>query len=250
MNERGAPKIAGILALVAVVWVLAYWFTPATRSPSTTGAPQVSVDTSGSDADTAPESEQSEPARALDSPVDPLGSPQFVDRGEAGVQTPVGTDEEGAPRGEDDQGDEQGAGVVPPEWFYHTVAPEGETLEDIALRYFGKRGYWRAIARMNGGTADPNRIRPGQRLKIPTDPQNVQGLPADDPISEPEPEPEPAYTEYIVSRNDTLWDIAKALYGNGAKWTVIRDANRALVGDEGQRLREGMTLRIPPPPGE
>lgn len=235
MNEHGAPRLAGLIALCAVVWVLAYWLTPASRTPA------ITVDSSSSEsrqpaapvADPAPVREAASGSGVFD--------PIFVDRGEPDDPVVVEVDPEDVP-------EPPAGGVEPPEWFIHTVAPGGETLEDIALRYFGKRGAWRAIARMNGGTADPNRIRPGQRLKIPTDIENVQGLPADDDA--PPAEPEPAYTEYIVSRNDTLWDIAKALYGNGARWTIIRDANRELVGNEGERLREGMTLRIPPPRGD
>ncbi|MEM1423328.1 MAG: LysM peptidoglycan-binding domain-containing protein [Planctomycetota bacterium] len=100
---------------------------------------------------------------------------------------------------------------------------------------------------MNGHAVDPNRLLPGTEVKVPRDPDNVQGASMDD--GEPDPEPETTHTDYIVSKDDSLWTIAKALYGSGVKWTVIRDANRDLVGDQGQRLRPGMVLKIPPPPG-
>jgi nucleoid-associated protein YgaU len=52
----------------------------------------------------------------------------------------------------------------------HTVA-EGETLSDIALKYFGSaaKEKWMAIYEANKGTIgdDPGLIKAGQVLKIP-----------------------------------------------------------------------------------
>jgi nucleoid-associated protein YgaU len=35
---------------------------------------------------------------------------------------------------------------------------------------------------------------------------------------------------YTVKSGDTLWEIAEGLYGNGAAWTKILDANKGSVG--------------------
>lgn len=35
--------------------------------------------------------------------------------------------------------------------------------------------------------------------------------------------------KYVVKRGDTLWAIAKKYYGNGAKYTVIVDANKNII---------------------
>jgi nucleoid-associated protein YgaU len=51
-----------------------------------------------------------------------------------------------------------------------------------------------------------------------------------------------------VKTGDTLSDIANEIYGRAGLWTVIRDANRDAVGDDGSRLRPGMVLKIPPAP--
>jgi nucleoid-associated protein YgaU len=52
----------------------------------------------------------------------------------------------------------------------HTVA-EGETLSDLALKYYGSaaKEKWMAIYEANKGVIgdDPNLIKPGQELKIP-----------------------------------------------------------------------------------
>lgn len=50
---------------------------------------------------------------------------------------------------------------------------------------------------------------------------------------------------YVVAKGDCLWTIAKRFYGNGAKYTVIYDANRETVGGNPNRIYPGQTLTIP-----
>ena len=54
---------------------------------------------------------------------------------------------------------------------------------------------------------------------------------------------------YTVQQGDTLWSIAQRLYGKGALWTQIFEANRDQLASPSQ-LRPGMRLVIPPSPGE
>jgi len=65
-----------------------------------------------------------------------------------------------------------------------------------------------------------------------------------DPLAAPEPEPQPR--RYVVQANDSLYSIARDLYGRGTLWRRIRDANRDLVGSDGELIRPGQTLIIPP----
>ena len=55
----------------------------------------------------------------------------------------------------------------------------------------------------------------------------------------------PAAQTYTVVRGDCLWNIAKKFYGNGAKYTVIYDANRAVVGGNPNLIYPGQVLTIP-----
>ncbi|TBL71362.1 LysM peptidoglycan-binding domain-containing protein [Paenibacillus thalictri] len=50
---------------------------------------------------------------------------------------------------------------------------------------------------------------------------------------------------YEVAENDTLWTIAKRLYGNGNRYTDIYQANQALIGPSPDWIRQGQRLVIP-----
>lgn len=50
---------------------------------------------------------------------------------------------------------------------------------------------------------------------------------------------------YVVKADDTLWSIAFDLYGAGARWSEILDANREQLGN-GSRLTPGQELIVPP----
>jgi len=62
-----------------------------------------------------------------------------------------------------------------------------------------------------------------------------------------EPAPVAAAETYIVRRGDTLYGIARRLYGDGKLWTLIRDANRDRIADI-NAIPVGTELRIPPKP--
>lgn len=50
---------------------------------------------------------------------------------------------------------------------------------------------------------------------------------------------------YTVVSGDCLWNIAKRFYGNGAKYTIIYDANRDVVGGNPNLIYPGQVLTIP-----
>lgn len=56
---------------------------------------------------------------------------------------------------------------------------------------------------------------------------------------------EPEATFYTVVSGDTLGKIAKAHYGNAAKYPVIFEANKPLLSDP-DKIYPGQVLRIPP----
>lgn len=80
-------------------------------------------------------------------------------------------------------------------------------------------------------------------------PQNTR------PLSQPPPKPPsvapaPAPlggTTYVVKPADTFFGIARKVYGDGALWRVVQDANRDRLKD-GHLLTVGQELLIPPKP--
>lgn len=55
---------------------------------------------------------------------------------------------------------------------------------------------------------------------------------------------EPEYIEYKVEEGESLWTIAKKVYGDPTKWTVIYETNKDILSDP-EQLRPGMVLKIP-----
>lgn len=70
--------------------------------------------------------------------------------------------------------------------------------------------------------------------------------PAPEPVPAPEPAPAPVVPEgsYVVKAGDCLWSIAQRTYGNGAKWTVIYEANKTTMKDA-DTLSIGQILVLP-----
>jgi len=53
----------------------------------------------------------------------------------------------------------------------------------------------------------------------------------------------PKTTLYTVKKNDSMWTIAKAWFGEGSKWNLIAKANPYVDPD---RLKLGQVLQLPP----
>ena len=50
---------------------------------------------------------------------------------------------------------------------------------------------------------------------------------------------------YTVKKGDCLWNIAKSLYGSGADYTKIYEANKGTVGSNPNLIYPGQVLTIP-----
>ena len=49
---------------------------------------------------------------------------------------------------------------------------------------------------------------------------------------------------YTVKAGDTLWVIAKKVYGDGSKWKQIYEKNKSVIGKDPNLIRPGMVLTI------
>ncbi|MFN7019831.1 MAG: LysM peptidoglycan-binding domain-containing protein [Phycisphaerales bacterium] len=147
--------------------------------------------------------------------------------------------------------------IIEPQFRQYIVQPGDVSWEAIAQRIYGDRRMWSVIARANPlSTSD--RLKPGTTvLNIPVDPSNIQGKPNPEAVpSSPSGGPAPALappktaeTTYIVQEGDTLWAIARRVYGKGAMWEVIYRANRDRIKDKDRPIA-GTSLVIPPRPDE
>ena len=66
------------------------------------------------------------------------------------------------------------------------------------------------------------------------------------PTPKPPAAPPPKQaTTYTVVSGDTLWAIAKKHLGEGKRWPEIYDQNKAVIGDNPDRIKPGQVLTIP-----
>lgn len=134
--------------------------------------------------------------------------------------------------------------LIPPEFQTHTVA-QGEIMQDIARQYYGKSSMWNIIARANP-RIDPLKLRAGMTLRIPTDPNNIQGIVQSPDDSLPlDPQPETQTVEYIVQPGDSLSRIAQNYYGSARHADFIFQSNRDTLRSV-DSIRVGQTLKLPP----
>lgn len=122
----------------------------------------------------------------------------------------------------------------------YTVA-KGDTLGTIAKKVYNDSSKWSLIRDANRIT-NPNVIHVGNKLMIPK---------VDSPAvvaSKPDTTTQAGNVEYIVTRGDTLWQIADDFYGSGFEWYRIKNANpdKIKTSSTGKPLIEpGQHLIIP-----
>ncbi len=119
---------------------------------------------------------------------------------------------------------------------------KGDTLASIARAQYRNEQAWTLIYAANRDRlSHPSDVRAGMRLVLP---------PASTPIpsaAESVPASRASGTTYTVRKGETLYSIAKKMYGCTTYWTLIRDANRAKIEASGD-VRAGTKLVLPPRP--
>ena len=126
------------------------------------------------------------------------------------------------------------------------IVREDDSLWTIADGWFGEPARWQEIADANP-QVNPDRLRVGQRLRLPATTSTV-ALNRAAAIERPTTPVTPRTNDrfYTVRSGDTLTHIAKLQYRDTDRWRVIYEANRAAIGWDPDRLKVGMRLRIPP----
>lgn len=122
----------------------------------------------------------------------------------------------------------------------------GDTPAGIAKEHLGAASRWPEIAQANPGL-NATALRIGQVLRLP----GAVAPPAGDAKPVPATHKPPAaptaapLAKHRVAQGDTLYKLARTYYGDPSRWTLIRDANRELVGDGVAGLRLDSELVIP-----
>ncbi len=108
----------------------------------------------------------------------------------------------------------------------------GDTLWDLSKKFYNEPGKYMAIFEANRPMlSDPNHLFPGMVIRVPKT-----------PVIKPQVV-EPG-GEYVVQYGDTLWALAERFYKNGAKYTMIYEANTDKMPDA-NTINPGQVLRIP-----
>jgi hypothetical protein len=124
------------------------------------------------------------------------------------------------------------ADAAPQATAWHTVRP-GETLRGIAAQFLGSSELWPEIHHLNPGIADPDRISPGQRIRVPA---RTSSLPAArlnrlSRLVEDQPSPIPWQSaqegDMLVERDGVRThqnSSAEMQFLDGARLTVTEDS--------------------------
>lgn len=232
MAASSAAKPVAVFALLLGVWVVTYWL----YEP---GPPPITF------ADAPPAAQLAQPRTAVPAPPpEPEPALPLV------VVPPKPVEV---------------TGVVPPKFTTYTVQRGDTSLEVIARKLLGHARYAEAISRSNP-LVPPTKLIPGRTvLKIPVDPENIQGRvvtvkTTDDQVPEglrdsarPVPTPGPGSSwpmqesVHTVKSGETLSSIAKQYYSAPNGYLKLYEANKDKLRSPDE-LKVGMQLRVPPGP--
>lgn len=127
----------------------------------------------------------------------------------------------------------------------HVVAT-GETFVSIARAVYGDGRYYQSLIDANPNV-DPDKLKPGMTIQLPPDSQVKESRGKSSSKSSGSAAASDGKT-YTVQNGDSLYKIAKKLYGNGQKSDDLYEANKQLIGPDSTRLKVGMVLKLPEAP--
>lgn len=241
-------RMFGLVCVLILIWVGVYWlYEPRAAPPPITrdaGRPMLPA---GSLSESPPDSLGATPDVVEPKPPEPQRSRQKVEPKPPTPDSPSPALPNG-PR----------TRVVAPKFREYVVQRGDTSFEKVAERVFNDRGMWEVIAKANPFVTS-DRLKPGRTvLKIPLDPANIQGKVVTEggagggggggtPVDSTPTPATPGETTYVIQADDTLWAIAKKVYGRGSAWRTIYDANRDAIKDP-DRPKAGTVLKVPPKP--
>lgn len=134
------------------------------------------------------------------------------------------------------------AAPVPPAGREYTIK-SGDTLEGIARAELGDGQRWKQIVDMNPGL-DPKSLKIGRKIMLPA---GNGAATAAKPATASEAPGTGSGSSYTVQKGDTLFGIARKVYGSATDADIKRivDANAATLKSKDTPLKPGMKLAVP-----
>ena len=120
---------------------------------------------------------------------------------------------------------------------------QGDSFKSLARTYYGSELQVALLRGANEGV-DDTKLAVGARVFVP-----VRLASESVPVVKTGEQGKTTSTWtgglYTVQKGDVLGTISKTVYGSTKHWRRIYDANRDVIGDDPNRLKLGMQLRIP-----
>jgi nucleoid-associated protein YgaU len=134
-------------------------------------------------------------------------------------------------------------------WPKQHKVVSGDTLATIAAQYYGSAARASDILDANSQVKDPRRLKIGEVLVIP-EPHSAGQVAAKKTASERSEQAKKAVGEslvksYQVREGDSLYSIARSVYGDSRRWEEIYQLNKALLKNDAKHLKPGMVIRLP-----
>lgn len=224
MDERSSRIFIG-LCLLVLVWIGVYWM----WQPSREKTPLITFEQPVISIQPASPAEQTQEQPNIISQID-LSAPK-------------------TPNSVPDNNATEQPQLIPPEFFEHVVQPN-ERMQTIAAKYFSSGQDWPIIARANP-FVDPQKLKVGMVLRIPKDPENLQGKvigrDTKPGVIESHTDTQAKIIEYVVRPGDSLSVISQRIYGSSRHARFIFDSNRDKLKSMDD-ISVGQLLKLPPLP--
>lgn len=128
---------------------------------------------------------------------------------------------------------------------------QGETFSSIAKSVYGDMRYYLAMEKANP-TVNPSKLRPGVVINLPpaSDVKDAgkSSSAADATTTSKPPRASGGARTYTVQQGESLYAIARKLYGKGGRQDELYALNKDLIGADSARLKPGMVLKLPDAP--
>ncbi|MFH1797945.1 MAG: LysM peptidoglycan-binding domain-containing protein [Candidatus Omnitrophota bacterium] len=124
---------------------------------------------------------------------------------------------------------------------------EQDTLKSIARKQLGGTHRWKYLYEFNKERIEnPDSLEPGTVIIIPVEQEAKQEMKQEMQNETPQEVVAPfsAAREYVISKNDSLWKIAKKHLGDGKRWGEIYELNKDKIKNP-DKLIPGTKILIP-----